>query len=191
MKRSILLFSIALVFLLSFVPGFASAETGFQLGVPDRNFPDDPAVSGMRVSLLWGNNDRTSGFDLGLFSVSQTRVRTGFALVGGMSRVTEKSDGAIALSFINYHTGSDTGANLAFINMLNNTKGAFNSGLIQIAEGETSVDLGGINVSKKSQVQIGFVNVTQEITGFQLGFLNMAENGFFPFFPIFNYAKKN
>lgn len=188
MKQSIPLVAIALFLL---VPSLAAAETGFQFGVPDRNFPDDPAVSGMRLSLLWGNNERMSGFDLGIFSVSQTRVRTGFALVGGMSRVTEKSDGAVALSFINYHSGTDTGANLAFINMLNNTKGAFNSGLIQIAEGETSVDIGGINVSKKSQVQIGFVNVTQEITGFQFGFLNMAENGFFPFFPIFNYAKKN
>jgi len=186
--RSILPLCFALVLL---APSLAFAETGFQFGVPDRNFPDDPEVSGMRLSILWGNNERTSGFDLGLFSVSQTRVRTGLALVGGMSRVTGSSDGAVALSFINYHSGSDTGANIAFINMLNDTKGAFNSGLIQIAKGETSVDLGGINVSKKSQVQIGFVNVTQEITGFQFGFLNMAENGFFKFFPIFNYPKRN
>ena len=49
----------------------------------------------------------------------------------------------------------------------------------------------GANVSKKSQFQIGFINITEEITGFQLGFINMAENGFFPFFPFFNYAKKN
>lgn len=107
-----------------------------------------------------------------------------------MSRVTEKSDGAVALSLINFHSGSDRGANLAFVNMLNNTKDAFNLGFIQIAEGETSADLGGLNISKKSRIQIGFVNITQEITGFQFGFLNMAENGFFKFFPIFNYAKK-
>lgn len=188
MIRSTLLLSFALLFIL---PNLASAEAGFQFGVPNRNFPDDSAVSGMRVSLLWGKNDRTAGFDLGLFSLSQTRVRSGFGLIWGVSHVTGESDGAVSLSFVNYHTGSDRGANLAFINILNDTRGTFNWGFVQIAEGETFFDLGGINVSKKSEFQIGFVNITQEITGFQFGFLNMAENGFFKFFPIFNYAKQD
>jgi hypothetical protein len=186
--RSILSLSVALAFL---VPTLACAEAGFQFGMPDRNFPSDPDVNGMRLSFLWGNNDRTDGLDLGLFSMSQTRVRSGLALVGGVSRVTEKSDGAISLSFVNYHTGSDTGMNGAFINLVNDTKGALNAGFVQIATGETSIDVGGINVSKKSQTQIGFINVTEEITGFQFGFINMADNGFFKVFPIFNYPKKD
>ena len=178
-----LLFAVAL-------PGVALAEAGFQFGVPNRNFPDDEDVNGMRASLLWGKNRKTSGFDLGLFSVSQTEVRSGLAIVGGISRVTGKSDGAVALSFMNYHTGEDSGANLAFVNMVNDTRNAFNMGFVQIAQGETAADLGALNISKKSKFQIGFVNITEQIDGLQIGFINMAENGFFPFFPLFNYAKQ-
>ena len=107
------LFVLSLAFAL-IVPGAAFADADFQLGVPGRNFPDDESVDGMRLSILWGKNQQTSGFDLGLFSVSQAHVRSGFALVGGISRVTGKSDGAANLSFMNYHSGEDRGANLAF-----------------------------------------------------------------------------
>ena len=139
---------------------------------------------------MWGNNQETSGFDLGLFSVSQTQTRSGFALIGGVSRVTGNTDGAANFSFMNYHSGRDQGLNAAFINMVNNTEDAFNLGFVQIAQGRTSVDLGGLNISKQSDVQIGFINITDQIDGFQFGFINMAENGFFKFFPIFNYAKQ-
>ena len=170
-----------------FAPFVASAEAGFQFAVPQRNFPDDPVASA-RVSMFWGNNDRTDFFDLGLLSVSQTKERSGLALVFGVSRVTERSDNAVNLSLVNFHTGRDSGFNGAFINMLGDTPDAINLGFVQIAQGDTGFDLGGINVSKKSNFQIGFVNVTEEIDGFQFGFINMAENGFFKVFPFFNYA---
>ncbi len=172
------------------VPATALAEAGFQFGIPNRNFPEDESVNGMRLSFLWGNNQETSGFDLGLFSVSQTQTRSGLALIGGVSRVTGNTDGAANFSFMNYHSGRDQGLNAAFINMVNNTEDAFNLGFVQIAQGRTSVDLGGLNISKQSDVQIGFINITDQIDGFQFGFINMAENGFFKFFPIFNYAKQ-
>lgn len=168
----------------------AAAEVGFQFAIPNRAFPDDAVVDGMRVSLLWGKNARTSGFDLGLFSVSETTTRTGFALVGGVSRVSGNVEGAVSLSFMNYHSGRDSGFNCAFINRVNDTQNAFNLGLLQLAEGRTSIDVGALNVSKRSEFQFGFVNVTDQIDGLQLGFINLAENGFFKFFPFFNYAKK-
>ena len=55
--------------------------------------------------------------------------------------------------------------------------------------GRTLLDIGGLNVSDRSTVQLGFVNVTDEIKGFQFGFVNIASNGFLPFFPIFNFPK--
>ena len=33
------------------------------------------------------------------------------------------------------------------------------------------------------------INVTKTIKGVQLGFLNLAENGFLPVFPFFNFPK--
>ena len=52
------------------------------------------------------------------------------------------------------------------------------------------MDLGGVNISKSSTAQIGFVNVTKHIKSFQFGFINMAENGFLPIFPVFNFPKQ-
>ena len=52
------------------------------------------------------------------------------------------------------------------------------------------VDLGGLNVSDSSSAQLGFLNITKKLTGVQIGFLNIAENGFLPMFPIFNFPKK-
>ena len=45
------------------------------------------------------------------------------------------------------------------------------------------------HVSDSSTVQLGFVNVTQRIKGVQIGFLNVASNGFLPVFPFFNFPK--
>ena len=60
---------------------------------------------------------------------------------------------------------------------------------VQIADGESLLDIGGLNLTKRSTVQLGFINVTDELKGFQFGFLNIAKNGFLPFFPIFNFPK--
>ena len=172
------------------VPAIASAEASFQFAFPGRNFPEDPEAAA-RISMFWGNNDRVSYFDLGLGAVSQTRHRSGLGLVFGVSRVTERSEGAVNLAFVNFHTGRDSGINGAFVNMVRDTPGALNLGFIQISGGTTTLDVGGVNVSKQSKVQIGFINVTKRIEGFQLGFINMAENGFFPAFPFFNYAPRS
>lgn len=194
MKRPIPgLVSIPAFFLLCFATVFvaaATAETGFQFAAPNLNAPDDPHVNGMRLSVLHGRNESMSGLDFGLLSVSETSRMSGIAFVLGVSRVnTEMSSGA-AFSLVNYHTGRDRGVNAAFVNLLGDAGGSFNTGFITIARGATLVDLGGINMSARSTAQIGFVNITKEIESFQLGFLNMAENGFLPVFPIFNFPKK-
>ena len=183
MKRSILILALVLC------SNVAGATTGFQLGVPNTNVPNDPHVTGMRLSFIWGKNSRTEGFDLGVLSMSETSTFSGLALVGGVSKITGRMDGGVAFSLINYHTGSDSGVNGAFINILNDTVGAFNTGFVIIAKGSTNVDLGGVNVSKSSNAQIGFINVTKRIKTFQFGFINMAENGFLPIFPVFNFPK--
>ena len=168
----------------------AAAETGFQLAVPSRNVPDDPQVNGMRFSFLYGKNRSTHGLDVGLLSVSETSELSGLALVGGVSKVTGRMFSGVAFSLVNYHTGSDSGVNGAFINLLNDAGNAFNTGFVTIARGATLVDLGGVNVSKSSTAQIGFVNITKQIKSFQFGFINMAENGFLPMFPVFNFPKQ-
>ena len=179
---------------LALVPLFfasaAFAETGFQLGLPNLNVPRDPNVTGMRLSLLYGKNQSTRGLDLGVLSFSSTSRASGAAFICGVHHVKESMSKGAAFSLVNYHEGRDSGVNGAFVNVLNNTPGAFNMGFIIFAEGETLVDLGGINVSKSSTVQIGFLNMTDRIKTFQFGFLNIAENGFLPVFPVVNFPKR-
>ena len=168
----------------------AYAQAAFQFAAPGVRAPDSPMVSGVRFSVLHGQNQGQHGFDLGLLSMSETTNFSGLALILGINRVTREMSGGAAFSLVNWHSSRDTGMNVAFINVLNNTDEAFNLGFVTVADGETAVDLGGFNMSKRSTAQIGFVNVTDRIKAFQFGFLNIAKNGFLPVFPIVNFPKR-
>ncbi|MBW2419270.1 MAG: phaC PHA synthase, partial [Deltaproteobacteria bacterium] len=78
----------------------------------------------------------------------------------------------------------------AFINRVETIKSGANLGFINITNGYSSVDISGIGISNSSKAQLGFVNVTKKIEKFQFGFINIAENGFLPVFPIVNFPKK-
>jgi hypothetical protein len=178
-----------LCFFLLVYANLASAETTFQFAAPNLQSPKDPNVNGVRFSILHGKNQSVRGLDLGLLSLSETSNLSGLSLVLGMGKVTGDMSGGAAISLVNVHTGSDTGLNAAFINRINAAESAVNVGFVNIADGTTMVDVGGLNVSSRSSAQLGFINVTKEITGFQFGFVNIAENGFLPVFPIFNFPK--
>ena len=181
---------LVLCFALLVCANLASAETPFQLGVPNNNAPDDPDVNGVRLSIFYGKNRSVRGLDLGLLSLSETSSLSGVAFVLGMGKVTGEMSGGAAFSLINIHTGRDRGLNAAFINRINSAESAVDVGFVNIADGATMLDVGGLNVSDSSTAQLGFINVTKKITGFQFGFVNIAENGFLPVFPIFNFPKK-
>ncbi len=179
-----------LCILLLAVANVATAETSFQFAAPTFRAPDDPDVSGLRFSIFHGTNQSVRGLDLGLLSLSETSNLSGVGLVLGMGKVTGEMSGGAAFSLINIHSGRDRGLNAAFINKINQADDAVTVGFVNIADGTTGVDVGGVNVSDASNVQVGFINFTKTITGFQFGFLNIAENGFMPWFPIFNFPKK-
>ena len=170
--------------------GAAFAETGFQFAVPNVNLPSDPNVRGMRLSLLYGGNESTRGVDFGVLSYSSTSRAAGVAFIGGVHHVKQSMSNGASFSVINYHEGTDSGLNWAFVNILNDAGKALDLGFITYAEGPTLVDIGGINISKSSTVQVGFLNMTEHLKSFQFGFLNVAENGFLPIFPIFNFPTK-
>ena len=171
-----------------FVAGAALAETGFQFAAPNVNAPRDPDVKGVRLSFLHGENQSVRGLDLGILSLSETSRASGVAFIGGVHYVKQEMSSGAAFSLVNYHTGRDSGVNGAFVNVLNDTSEAFNMGFVNYASGATRVDLGGVNISRSSTAQIGFINMTERIESFQFGFLNLAKNGFLPIFPVFNFS---
>jgi hypothetical protein len=124
-----------------------------------------------------------------LLSLSETTKLSGMAMILGVNKVNGDMDGGAAFSLVNVHRGTDRGLNAAFINRVHTTKDAVTIGFVNIADGTTGVDVGGVNVSDASNVQVGFINFTKKITGFQFGFVNIAENGFLPWFPVLNFPK--
>jgi hypothetical protein len=189
MKRSCS-YALAIALGLVLFANAAFAQAAFQFAIPNLRVPKNPDVSGVRLSFIHGKNRSQRGLDLGLLSMSETSRFSGLALIGGISKVTGEMSGGAAFSLVNWHTGRDSGMNGAFVNLLNDAGGAFNTGFVIVADGNTMFDLGGFNMSKRSTVQIGFVNVTDHIKSFQFGFLNMAKNGFLPVFPVVNFPKK-
>ena len=185
MKRSSFI-TIALAVVLCAGPAFAQAR--FQFAAPNFRAPESPGVNGMRLSVLWGENQSQRGFDAGLLSLSETSRFSGLGLILGVSKIDGSSDGVV-FSLVNWHQGRDAGFNGAFLNFLHEPSGAFNLGFVTVSDGSSGVDFGGFNMSRRSKAQIGFLNVTDEIESFQFGFLNIARNGFFPIFPVFNFPK--
>ena len=168
----------------------ALGETSIQFQAFGAQAPQDPDVNGARISLFYGKNESVRGFDLGIASLSEARKSSGFSMIWGLSRVTGESSG-LASALVNIHTGQDTGLNAAFINIIKTMKSGINVGFVNVTDGFSHVDLSGMGISKKSKIQLGFINLTQEIETVQIGFLNFADNGFLPFFPLFNFPKKN
>jgi hypothetical protein len=182
MKRAIFL-----IVLLAF-PGTALAEAPFQFAAPNVRAPDDPDVNGLRLVLFHGQNRSVRGVDLGFLSLNETRRLSGFSAVLGLGKLDGDMTGC-ATSLVNIHTGKDTGLNAAFVNSVRSVPNGVNFGFVNISDGFSMASVGGLNVSDRSTVQLGFLNVTERLTGLQLGFLNFAENGFLPVFPFFNFPR--
>jgi hypothetical protein len=168
----------------------AAGETSFQVSAAGARAPEDPNVDGFRLVLFYGKNQSVGGFDLGVASLSEAANASGFSMIWGLGRVTGRSSG-LASSFVNVHSGVDTGVNAAFINSVDTLKSGANIGFINVTDGYSNVDVSGMGISKKSKVQVGFVNITGEIESLQIGFLNVAENGIFPVLPLFNIPKRS
>ena len=187
MTRPVLFVSILLS--LALYSGAANADASFQFSIMGAQMPDDPNVDGVKLVLLYGENERVRGLDLGFASVNVAQKRSGFAFIMGVGTVRGTSSGCAA-SLMNVHSGEDTGMNVAFINIVKNIKRGLNLGFVNLTEGFSSVDVGGLSVSNRSGTQVGFLNVTDDIKHVQIGLLNIAGNGVFPVLPFVNFPKK-
>ena len=174
-----------LLAVLAFAPP-AWADTPFQFSAPGLRAPDDPHVNGVRFSALYGSNRSVRGVDFGMFSFSETGELMGVAAVVGVSRLKGDLFGC-STAAVNLHDGRDRGVNLAWFNRIRTMQNGANIGGLNVVDDYSMVDLGAVNISERSTVQVGAFNMTRRIEGVQLGVLNFADNGFLPFFPLFNF----
>lgn len=156
--------------------------------INDFNAPDNSQVSGVRLAALHGKVEQVKGVDFAIVGMSETNTTTGvnFGLFLGASKVNQEMTGA-SLGLFNWNEGLTTGVNLGAVNVTNDVRGA-NVSFVNYSEGDTMVDVGAVNLSSESTVQVGVFNKTAKIEGVQIGLINCADNGFLPCFPIFNFG---
>lgn len=173
-----------------FASAMATAATPVMFSSIDNfNAPDNNNVSGVRLSALHGKVDTLKGVDFSVIGMSETNNTTGvnFGLFFGASKVNQQMTGA-SLGLLNWNEGLTTGVNIGAVNLTNDVRGA-NVSFVNYSEGDTMVDVGAVNMSNESTVQVGVFNKTAKIEGVQVGIINCADNGFLPCFPIINFAK--
>lgn len=167
----------------------AMDKTSFRFSAAGSQAPEAPNVNGFRLVLFYAANDSVSGFDLGMASPSEAKNQSGIAMTWGLGRVRGRFAG-LASGFINIHTGEDTGVNAELIKSVKTMRSGVNVGFVNLTKGHGEIDISGLKLSKSSNVQLGFVNVTNRIDTLQIGFLNFAENGILPVMRVFNVPKK-
>ena len=172
------------------VGGAAIADTGSQFVFAGLETPKADNIQNFRASILFASANQMNGFDLGLVSLTQDNEFNGVGPLFAVALVKGNSKGCLC-SFANFVSGESQGVNAGFINVTKKMTGGANVGFLNITQGYSSVDVSALGISQESNVQIGLVNVTNEIQGVQIGFLNFAKNGFFPVFPFVNWPKSD
>jgi hypothetical protein len=182
--RSIVALAACFVFL------SASADPApAQFSAFDFNAPDTSEIKGVRLSAIYGKSGNVTGVDFTI-GLSELDNLTGvsFPLIFGANRIRNSMTG-VGIGIVNLHEGTDKGVNVGLLNLTNDVQG-LNWGSINISTGTTLADVGFVNISDTSTFQLAVFNKTDILEGIQIGLLNCASNGFFPCFPIFNFAEK-
>jgi hypothetical protein len=126
---------------------------------PIQIFSEDTAISGIRLSLLYGKNTSVTGLDWGL--VNHTTSGQSLGIQFGLVGLSDADFKGLQDNFVNVTKGNFEGLQWGFVNYANYAHG----------------------------LQLGFINYANSMKGLQIGLLNFIETGgIFPVFPIVNWS---
>jgi hypothetical protein len=165
--------------------------------VPPAQFPpNDFAITGARVSALWGKHRNVYGIDVGLLGNITEQTFTGLAVSGIFNKTmgTTTITGLQFAGITNINTSKTRifglqaalGAN---INSAESSVTGLQFALANISGFTTiyGVQAGVYNKAKEVYgFQIGLVNVTDNLHGIQIGLVNFNKSGPFAISPILN-----
>jgi hypothetical protein len=142
------------------------------LAPPAQIVPQDVPVWGLRLNVVYGVQQRVFGLDAGLFN----EVGENLSGIGvGILNIARKDASGFQAGAANTVSGEFRGLQVAFAN--------HNEGNLAGAQiGAGNVTQGGFGL------QVGVYNHASSLKGVQIGLFNVNENGFLPFFPIFNFG---
>lgn len=172
MKRFIPAFSLCFA-LAAIAVSAAPAWTPIQLGIAGtacQVFPEETAVTGLRLNLAASRNVSVTGIDLGLVSFGDDIQ-------------------AIRVNLLNSSDYHFSGVEVGLCNheaaLSGLAVGAFNS-----VDGDASGILVGIfnKANVMTGMQIGLFNQAVSLRGIQIGLVNLIDDGPLTFFPVINMA---
>ncbi len=165
--------------------------------VPPVQFPaEDFAVTGARLSLLWGHQRNIYGLDLGVIGNVTDQDFAGIA-VSGLANITHGTTTVLGLQLAgltNYNTNKTNVIGLqAALGANINTAEASVYGLQLAAVNFCEhTDINGFQVGlyNKAQtvrgLQIGIVNMANSLHGIQIGLVNFNHTGLISVSPVIN-----
>jgi hypothetical protein len=179
------------VALLVSAPTIAAADkspVGISLFDPVQFPGNSSSIEGIRLNLLYGYHQSVLGVDIGLVN----RVADdfmGFQWLG-LGWVNGRVVGVQWNYLANIAAKDMTGFQLGIVNLVGAATLGLQMGGVNISSGSAK---GGqasfVNYAPRMEgLQFGLVNITDNLYGLQIGLVNIAKNGFFPVFPIFNFA---
>jgi hypothetical protein len=129
------------------------------LVTPIQIFPEEDAIAGIRLNLLYGRNVSVTGVDLGLVNHCTGGISKGFQ--HGLVGLVESDFVGWQNNAVNITRGDFEGLQWGFMNYAGYANG----------------------------LQLGIVNYAERLKGLQIGFVNIIEKGGqFPVFPIVNWS---
>lgn len=129
------------------------------LFAPIQIFPEGTAISGIRLSLIYGKNTTVTGVDWGLINHNTIGQSVGWQ--AGLVGLVEGDFMGWQDNFVNVVKGDFEGLQWGFVNSANHAGG----------------------------LQLGFVNYARTLNGLQIGLVNIIkQGGAFPVFPIVNWS---
>ncbi len=159
-RQFALIMAVALVAMIVVAPA-AAENKPIQLALfsPIQLFPESDAISGIRLSLIYGKNTSVTGLDWGLVNHTTSGESVGWQL------------GIVGLAEADFKGWQD--------NWVNVVKGNFEG--LQLGVVNSADHAGGL--------QLGFVNYARTLNGLQIGLVNIIkQGGQFPVFPIVNWS---
>lgn len=160
-RKNISLFGAVILGVVLLAQPALAQEKPIQLSLlaPIQIVPEDNAITGLRLSLLYGKNTSVSGLDLGLINHSTSGTSKGVQL--GLV-------GLVDADFVGFQG--------TYVNLTNGNFEGFQWGIVNYA-------------GYANGFQLGLVNYAQRMKGLQIGLVNIIkQGGQFPVFPIINWS---
>jgi hypothetical protein len=115
---------------------------------PIQIFPEEAAIKGFRLNLLYGRNVSVKGIDLGLINHTTTGVTKGWQL--GLVGVVDADFEGFQENYVNITKGHFKGFQWGFYNQARDMHG-FQLGLINYAQTGYGLQIGLINIIKQKK----------------------------------------